>query len=63
MIALDCFDARASEAERLPMESTEQFEHEATWTATEKKAARTAFDKGFDRIGIEPRCERDGGWP
>ncbi len=31
------------------MESIEQFEDEVTWTATEKKTARRAFDKAFER--------------
>ncbi len=31
------------------METIEQFEDEVTWTATEKKTARRAFDKAFER--------------
>ena len=31
------------------MESIEQFENEVTWTATEKKMARRAFGKAFER--------------
>jgi Photoprotection regulator fluorescence recovery protein len=31
------------------MESIEQFEDEETWTATEQKTARRAFDKAFER--------------
>ncbi|SRR5216683_8258083 len=31
------------------MESIEQFENEVTWTAIEKKTARRAFDKAFER--------------
>ena len=31
------------------MGSIEQFEDEVTWTATEKKTARRAFDKAFER--------------
>jgi hypothetical protein len=31
------------------MESIEQFGHAATWTATEKKTARRAPDKAFER--------------
>ena len=41
------------------MESIEQFEDEVTWTATEKKTARRAFDKAFERhcttITVEAR--------
>jgi hypothetical protein len=31
------------------MESVEQFQNAITWTATEKKTARRAFDKAFER--------------
>jgi hypothetical protein len=31
------------------MESIKQFEGEITWTSTEKKTARRAFDKAFER--------------
>ena len=31
------------------MESMERFGYEETWTATEKKTARRAFDKAFER--------------
>ena len=31
------------------MEPNRQFDYELTWTATEKKAARRAFDKAFER--------------
>ena len=31
------------------MEPSRQFGHELMWTATEKKAARRAFDKAFER--------------
>jgi len=39
------------------MESIEQFEDEVTWTATEKKAARRAFDKTFERHGTTITAE------
>jgi ketosteroid isomerase-like protein len=31
------------------MEPRRQFDHELTWTAAEKKTARRAFDKAFER--------------
>jgi len=31
------------------MELSGQFDHELTWTAVEKKTARRAFDKAFER--------------
>ena len=31
------------------MEPIRQFDHELTWTAAEKKTARRAFDKAFER--------------
>jgi len=31
------------------MERSGQFDHELTWTAAEKKTARRAFDKAFER--------------
>ena len=31
------------------MESIKPFEYEVTWTATDKKTARRAFDKAFER--------------
>ena len=31
------------------MERSGQFDHELRWTAAEKKTARTAFDKAFER--------------
>ena len=31
------------------MERSEQFDHELRWTAAEKKRARRAFDKAFER--------------
>ncbi len=31
------------------MERSEQFDHELRWTAAEKKTARRAFDKAFER--------------
>lgn len=39
------------------MESIEQFEHAATWTASEKKTARRAFDKAFERHCTEITAE------
>ena len=51
MIAVASLDAWASDTTggRSSMERSGQFDHELRWTSAEKKTARRAFDKAFER--------------
>ena len=50
MIATAAWDERASDIKgRSSMEPSKQRDYELTWTPVEKKTARKAFDKAFER--------------